>query len=65
MFFCVGHLKQPKQKKYFLCRLLKMHTKNENLFLVTIKIISWHHKKILSVTLNYFFTSVKDDCMEI
>jgi hypothetical protein len=45
---------------HFSCRLLKIDdTKNESLFLVTVEIISWHHKKILSVTINRFSSSVE------
>jgi hypothetical protein len=34
-----------------------VNTKNKNLILVTVGIISWHYKKILGVTINYFSTS--------
>jgi hypothetical protein len=38
--------------------LLKtVDTKNESLFLVTVEIISRHHKKILGVTINRFSSS--------
>jgi hypothetical protein len=32
-------------------------TKNESLFLVTVKIISRHHNKIIGVTINRFSSS--------
>jgi hypothetical protein len=45
--------------KVYSCRLLKTaDTKNESLFLIMVEIISWHHKKILSVTINRFSSSV-------
>jgi hypothetical protein len=38
--------------------LLKtVDTKNESLFLITVEIISRHHKKILGVTINLFSSS--------
>jgi hypothetical protein len=45
------------KNRYFL--LKTADTKNESLFLVTVEIISRHHKKILGVTINRFSSSVR------
>jgi hypothetical protein len=57
--FGIGCLKQPT--RYFSCRLVKTaDIKNESLFLITVEIISRHHKKILGVTINRFSSSASN-----
>jgi hypothetical protein len=57
-YFCVGRLNQLTEKNYFWCQLFKtVGTKNKSPFLMTIEIISRHHKKVLGVTINHFSTS--------
>jgi hypothetical protein len=50
--------RSTQKNTYFWYRLFKTtDTKNKILFLVTVEIISLHHKKILGATINYFSTS--------
>jgi hypothetical protein len=58
-YFVLVVLSNRHKNIYFLCRLLKTAgTKNKNIFLVTVEIISQYHKKILGVTINHFSSSV-------
>jgi hypothetical protein len=56
--FCPLSLAIDTKNRYFWCMLLKTDDeKNESPFLMTIRIISRHYKKMLGVTLNHFSTS--------